>query len=127
MRWRSTAYWLLSNKLVLRELACYYATVEITAVFHMANNTHTRTSEGDERRNGGGGSYLSLITITETILSQCFELIWKFTIEIKIQHFHFKRLHCVLTTNTYIKICGIQSDHLFQRIIIQIVNVFHVM
>ena len=51
------------------------------------------------------------IIITETKLSQCFELIRKITTETKMQNFQFKILHRILTTNTYLKICGIQSDN----------------
>ena len=48
------------------------------------------------------------IIITETKLSQCFELIRKITTETKMQNFQFKLLHRILT---YLKICGIQSDN----------------
>ena len=51
------------------------------------------------------------IIITETKLSECFELIRKITTETKMQNFQFKILHRILTTNTYLKICGIQSDN----------------
>ena len=39
------------------------------------------------------------IIITETKLSQCFELIRKITTETKMQHFQLKLLHRILTTN----------------------------
>ena len=51
-------------------------------------------------------------TITGTILSQCFESTRKTTIETKMQHFQFRLLYGILTTNIYFKMCGIQSDHL---------------
>ena len=48
--------------------------------------------------------------ITEDNLSKCFSIIKQITPDIKTQNFQFKLIHRILTTNTYLCICGIQAD-----------------
>jgi exonuclease III len=51
------------------------------------------------------------INITENHLLKCFEIIRQISQDIKTQNFQFKLIHRILTTNTYLYMCGIQTDN----------------